>query len=354
MDYKELFSLIKANELSGAYVFHGEEEFTKNRALDDLRALIEPSSRSMNIQEYTSANADAIITACNTYPFLSDLRLVIAKSMPDADSARQILGFLPQMPQTTLLVFTVRGKYETKKPTRKKSIQAAKVQKTEKPRDTVDFFAEMEKSGRVCEFNRLPEADLVKWIVRECSSYNVGIGKNEAITIVNRVGHDLTSLRNELHKAIFYVGEGNVIGIAAINQCISPNVEYRVFDMLDYFLKGKPKDGFAALDALFENTAEVVGVSMYLAKQFRLMLRARVLIDRSVPRQRAVEQLGGNPYATGKAYDAAKRFGIAELTDAAQDFSNLMYLQISGYAKINDLISRAITKHLVVKGDNCG
>ena len=145
-----------------------------------------------------------------------------------------------------------------------------------------------------------------------------------------------------------------MIGIAAINQCISPNVEYRVFDMLDYFLKGKPKDGFAALDALFENTAEAVGVSMYLAKQFRLMLRARVLIDRSVPRQRAVEQLGGNPYATGKAYDAAKRFGIAELTDAAQDFSNLMYLQISGYAKINDLISRAITKHLVVKGDNCG
>ncbi|MDO4568133.1 MAG: DNA polymerase III subunit delta [Clostridia bacterium] len=345
MEYREFYELARENKLSGAYILHGDEEYTKGKAVEALLELIEPAFRSMNVQEYSAYSAEEVMAACSTYPFLAQRRLILVRGLPDASDAEALLGALDDIPQTTVLAFVVSGKFDEKKrPARKSASVKSRQTKGE------SFFAAMSELGRVCEFSRLSEGDIVKWVIKECKLLGRGISRQDALMLVRRVGDNLMNVRNELYKVAFYVPEGGVIDAGAIAECVTANIEYRVFDMLDYFVAGKAADGYRALDALLENGSDAMGVAMYLSRQFRLMLRAKLLIDEGCDRRRAVERLGGNAYATGKAYDAARTFSTAGLTAAAADFANLPYLQISGFGRIDELIVQTVSKHLI-KGE---
>ena len=104
MNYNDFLRAVSKKEVTGAYILHGQEEFTKNRAIEKLTELLNPNMRSVNLQSYEKTGAEELINACETMPFFDRLRLIIVQTVPDGDEARRILDFLDTMPESTLLM----------------------------------------------------------------------------------------------------------------------------------------------------------------------------------------------------------------------------------------------------------
>ena len=71
MNYNNFLRAVSKKEVTGAYILHGQEEFTKNRAIEKLIELLNPNMRAVNLQSYEKTGAEELINACETMPFLT-------------------------------------------------------------------------------------------------------------------------------------------------------------------------------------------------------------------------------------------------------------------------------------------
>ena len=92
MHYMEFFKSIQRKELTGIYLFYGEEEYVKEEALSQLAdALLDPQFRDLNYQtiDGSEVGVDEIINACETVPFMAERRLVVVKDSIYLTNKRQ-------------------------------------------------------------------------------------------------------------------------------------------------------------------------------------------------------------------------------------------------------------------------
>ena len=325
MKYKEFFKLINTGNLTGAYLLHGSEEFVKDSALKQIIARFEPSTRSMNVADIHEFDAEALIGLCETMPFFSDNRLVICRRLPDGDGAQRIIEYIGEMPPTTLLIFFIRGKYDAGG-----AKSRTKASSSKKPASSGQFVLDLDAMNRCVEFTGLSNQDLLKWINKTAAELNSSIEPSVAQRLINLAGTELSVINNELMKAVDYAGRKNHITAEAIEACVSPNIEYRVFDMADYFSSGHPADGFRALDRIIKDGEDPLGIARYLESRYKVMLQAKLMIDGGINRSDAIRRLGGSAYATGKAFDAAKRYPLTAIFKAVKAFSDVFYMNVTG------------------------
>ncbi len=337
MKYNDFFKLINTGTPTGAYLLHGSEEYVKDSALKQIIARFDPSTRSMNVADLYEFDADALIGLCDTMPFFSDRRLVICRRLPDGDGALRIIEYLGEMPPATLLIFFIRGKYDASS-----AKPRAKASSSKKAASSGQFILDLEAMDRCVEFTGLSNQDLLKWIKKTAAELNSSIEPHVAQRLINLAGTDLSVINNELMKALDYVGHGNPITAEAIEACVSPNIEYRVFDMADYFSSGHPAEGFKALDRIIKDGEDPLGIARYLESRYKVMLQARLMIDSGINRGDAIRRIGGSAYATGKAFDAAKRCSLTVIFKAAEAFSDVFYMNVTGIAGAREALEAAL------------
>lgn len=306
MDYMTFFKSIKAGSLKGAYVLHGEEEFVKESALKSLTASLDEAVRDLNLQAFEKAEADDVISACETLPFFGERRIVVCKFLPVESDAKKLCAYLPGLPPTTLLIFFVAGKADSKK----------------------SVFKAVSASGGAVEFPRLKESEAVRWVYQQGRRLNVTITEAAARHMVSLAGTDVATLNNELTKAADYVGRGNELTREAISACVTRSLEIRIYDMQDYLLSGKAQDGIRAYRRMLSDGESTFGIAGFMEKCFRSMLTARTYIDKGLNRQRVL-QLTGDKYPQKKAYEAALRYSRAEIIKNMRNFANIAYLKIA-------------------------
>ena len=119
MDRKEFSQLLKAGNVKGAYLFEGVEENIKAATLQALRKAILPEGlEELNETLMDAPQTDAIIAACETLPFMADKRLIIVREHPAltgrADADDRLIAYIPQVPESAVVVFLCRGKADAR------------------------------------------------------------------------------------------------------------------------------------------------------------------------------------------------------------------------------------------------
>ena len=129
LNYKDYFSKLRSGELPQALLFDGEEEYTKDSALAQLRAKVLPEGlEEMNETPLSgTASAAEIVDACEMLPFLSPKRLVVVRGSALVQKTQgaakdegldRLLQYLDHLPEHVVLLFFCRGKADrTKKVT---------------------------------------------------------------------------------------------------------------------------------------------------------------------------------------------------------------------------------------------
>ncbi len=323
MDRNAFFNLIKENQLSGAYLLHGVEEFVKDSAVSAVLETVDEATRALNVDTLQTAEAAALTLACDALPFFAERRVVVCRAMPKDSDAKAILAYLPRMPETTLLLFLLRGEADLK----------------------LAFPKALAKENRVVAFAQLSEAEAARWVSQRARRRGVTILPETTRFFVTLAGTDCARLAGELEKLACYVGDGNEITKDAIAKVTTRDLDFIVFSVLDYFLAEKPEDGFRALSAVIKDGEKPLDVARVLGDKAKLTLEARRRIDAKQQKDAVIKALPCSPGYAYRVYESARRLKSAQvprLAAATKALVSVAPMQFTGRMKAADALERAL------------
>lgn len=240
---------IKEKKLSGAYVFYGEEEYTKNHYYAELVKVC--GNKSLNVKSFygDEFSIQDFINACDTSAATmidmfsagepdkeeTSFRLVRFVSPEFSDLTKkdemQLLSRIEDPDKGVIIVFMLYAN-EEKKLTKGilKQITDASL--------TVNFKHEASGSSA-----------LGAWILRHFNREKIELDRSVAMYMSNYVGCDMMLLKNEIDNCINYLKykNRNVLTREDIDFICTKSVEAQVFDISTFTLKGDYASAMATL-----------------------------------------------------------------------------------------------------------
>ena len=313
MDRKEFTRLLKAGKVQGAYLFEGVEENIKAAALQSLRKAILPEGmEELNETVMDAPAADAVIAACETLPFLADKRLVIVREHPAltgrAEAEERLISYIPQVPDSAVLVFLCRGKADARK----------------------KLYTAIKKAGGVVSFAPLSDAELNSWIVKTFGGMGKTVSPQTASLLAFTVGSDTALLHQEIGKLSALAGERDTVTEEDVQAVATRSVECTVFEMVDAVVAGQQGKAFGLLRDMLTTGSDRLGILAMLLRQFRLMQHIKIMQYEKLPAGEIKQRLGVPPFAAERCMRQAAGYTGGQVKKAVQICLNTEYLVKSG------------------------
>jgi len=258
--YPELIAGLKKGALLPLYLFYGEEEFLIQEALDlIIKKAVDPGARDFNFTTVycRETSAGELVNLCQTLPFMSERRLVVAKDF-DAFKAADLEELVPYLkdpsPSTCLVLVSNQGKYD------KKAVTSA-----------------VEAHGAVTRFFSLLEREIASWIEGRARDRGLTIQRDAAQYLWQTVGNDLQKIGNELDKVEIYIKEKKAITFADVKTVVGDFREYTSFDLAAALGAKNREKAFLILARLIQEGEAPVGLLGSIAWNFRRLLQAKSL-----------------------------------------------------------------------------
>lgn len=328
MDYNQFFKSIKEQNLQSVYLFHGEEEYIKETAFAALKEAVLPQFEELNLSYYDNATADEITAACDVAPFMADKRLVICRFLPKDKDAKKLVDYMEKISPYTILIFYIHGKAD--------------------PKTTI--FKKIKAINGEVAFDFLTEEAGAKWVMQHVLENGCTINAQDAAFMVQLVGHDMLSIKNEMNKLCDYVGQGGVITKNIISNVAIKNLEYQLYNAYSFFTKGKMQDGFRSLENIMngkDRDSEAMGIAGYFLSCVKAALVAYDLLARKASQQEMESVTGKRSYALRDLCAIARKFTREQLLEAIVDFSGVSRIKItqgmSSYNALNDAIIKTFS-----------
>jgi len=313
MDRKEFSQLIKAGKVAGAYLFEGVEENIKAATLQSLRKAILPEGfEELNESLMDAPATDAIIAACETLPFMADKRLVIVREHPAlmgrADADERLIAYIPNVPESAVLVFLCRGKGDARK----------------------NLYTAIKMANGVVSFAPLTDAELNAWIVKTFAGLGKTVSPQTASVLSFTVGSDTALLRREIEKLAALAGDRDTVTEEDVYAVATRSVECTVFEMVDAVVAGQQGKAFGLLRDMLTTGSDRLGILAMLLRQFRLMQHIKIMQFEKLSPGDIKQRLGIAPFAAERCMRQASGYTGGQVKKAVQICLNTEYMVKSG------------------------
>ena len=260
LKYAELISSLKQGKTLPLYLFFGEEEFLIQEALDlIIKKVVDPGARDFNFNALYCRDTPVseIVNLCQTLPFMSEKRLVLARDF-DVLKAADLEELVPYLndpsPSTCLVMVSNQGKYE------KKSVTAA-----------------VEAHGAVTRFYPLLDREIVAWIEGWARARGLSLQRDAAQYLWQTIGNDLQKIGNELEKVEISIKEKKSITFEDVKTVVGDFREYTSFDLAAALGSKNREKAFLILSRLIQEGEQPVGLLGSIAWNFRRLLQAKAM-----------------------------------------------------------------------------
>ncbi len=313
MDRKEFSQLLKAGNVQGVYLFEGVEENIKAATLQSLRKAILPEGmEELNESVMDAPATDAIIAACETLPFLAEKRLVIVKEHPAlagrADADERLISYIPNVPDSAILVFLCRGKADARK----------------------KLYGAIKKANGIVSFAPLTDAELNSWIVKTFAGLGKSVSPQTASVLSFTVGSDTALLRREIEKLAALAGDRDTVTEEDVRAVATRSVECTVFEMVDAVVAGQQGKAFGLLRDMLTTGSDRLGILAMLLRQFRLMQHIKIMQFEKLSPGDIKQRLGVAPFAAERCMRQASGYTGGQVKKAVQICLNAEYQVKSG------------------------
>lgn len=313
MDRKDFTQLIKTGKVQGAYLFEGVEENIKAATLTALRKAILPEGfEELNESLMDSPATDAIIAACETLPFMADKRLVVVREHPAltgrADADDKLIAYIPQVPESTVLVFIAQGKADARK----------------------KLYSAIKKANGIVSFSALTDAELNTWVVKNFSGLGKTCSAQVAALLTFTVGSDTALLRTEIEKLAALTGERDAITEVDVQAVATRSVECTVFELVDAVVAGQQGKAFGLLRDMLTSGSDRLGILAMLLRQFRLMQHIKIMQFEKLSTQDIKQRLGIAPFAAERCMRQASGYSGGQVKRAVRICLDAEYRVKSG------------------------
>jgi len=298
------------------YLVHGEDEFRRAEWLAEIKQTValDEGLAALNTATLDGKHLtlEELEAACGALPFLADKRLVIVEGLAARAEPRQgqalgegskkaarngaekkMADYLASVPPSTDVVL-----YESAK------VSAANV-----------FLAAVTNAGgRIVELQppKPDSQELRNWAAQRARQRRAQFAPDALDQLVAFVGNNMRLLDQEIAKLATYA-DGRAITGEDVRRQVPSAREANVFEMVDALGR---RDTRTALGRLHELLAEGEAAQHLLfmaARQVRLLIQARDLLDAGLPYVSLASELGVHPFVAQKVGDQARNFSMRTL-----------------------------------------
>ena len=246
------------------YLLIGNEIYGQNQRKKQLIEQFVSIDDQMNLTYYNEdANNDIrqLIIQCQTYPFLSDYRVIVYENpsfifdskLLDAKQQQALVDYLSNPVETTVLIIVIN-----------KTVNSNSL-----------IYKKISKYFKIEKFDKLSQNDFEKLVRDDLKNNSVNISKDALDLLLSRLDNDVEKYKNELNKLLTY---GTKLDYQDIDYLINQPIENDIFKLTNAI---NQNDLAASLkvyrDLLTNNKNDVLSIIGLLASQYRSMAQVKLL-----------------------------------------------------------------------------
>lgn len=295
MNYLEFSERLSGLKPSSIYLFTGEERFFIDegvRAVRDRFLDAGLKDFNYNICYASDIGASKVVEIAETLPVMAQYRVVVIKGIDEwkAKEKEALLSYINRPSQTTCLVLT-----------------ATKLDRREK------FAAAVEKNGTVILCQPIYKQNLIKWIKEIVKRKGKGIETDALYMLTDSAGNDMYTLYNDIEKLVLYCGDRKNVSLKDVEMVSSNMRSVSVFEVVDAMADRRFKDAVFALKRAIDEGEPPVRVFYFIVREFRMILKASILIDAGESSERAATLAGVPAFKVKEFSQRIQKFSTKDL-----------------------------------------
>ncbi len=306
---------LRIGEETLLYILQGQDDFSLRQALEGIKKgigdydLLPANITMLEGQQLSLAQLRSI---CQTVPFLTEKRLVVVegllarfepkgKSTPrkktkqvtnQENEYKSWAAGISQLPESTILVL-IDGKVASNNP----------------------LLTELSGKAEVKRFPLLREASLRQWIQKQVREEGGSISPQAVNLLAKLIGSNLWIMANEIKKLVLLTS-GRRIEEEDVRTLVSYAQETNVFAMVDAILEFKSGIAEKLLQQLLREGAAPAYLLFMLARQVRMIVRAKELRSQGKPEVEIQNRLGlSSEFALRRTLEQAGRHPLSRVIE---------------------------------------
>ncbi len=306
MKFTELKMEIEGGKVSPVYILVGEDAFFRERTINLLldKLVNEPS---INFTKFESKDLDIdeALSALSIYPFMSEKRVVLVEEFyPTKEQASKLKGFLDSPPDYSVLVIANEKENASLK--------------------SLPFI-------NIIDCGKADSTTIVKWIKGTALESGVEIEFESAKLLADYCLFDMTRVKTETEKLLAYVGYDGKISNEIIENMISKDTDYKIYEMTDCIGKKDFAGALEIITDLLKKEDNALGIISGVYRHFRRLLHVAIS---GQDNGMLAKNFGVKEYAVEKMRIQAKKFKIKNLKKAVDMLIDADYKIKSGEKNI--------------------
>ncbi len=283
---------IKSANVRNYYLLHGDEDFTRDLAADELISFLTPEQApDFNVDRFYAddLNIEAITQAYYSYPMMTDRRVIVLRRCEKLSSGQcKELELLIDDPAPSSVVVAVGAKIDMRR----------------------RFFARLSKVGLAVGF-RVPYENQVRpWLLEFAKAQGIELDPEAADLLVFLNGANLRELASELYKIAVTDKE---IKRKHVEKFVSRWRETSIFELADQIGNRNLVRANRLLRRFLQDGSEALFALAMIQRHFQLMLKAKELSAREGSQAQLASDLGISPYFAGKYVEQVRDFTREQL-----------------------------------------
>ena len=342
MTVAELKNKIKANDIGGAYIFAGEEDYLKKYYLSEFVNICCPDDAFSLFNRVVFDGSDIdlseIAEAIKAPPMMSDVKLIEWK-YPDIDKMKEsdkktlisLAQSLADHPYISLVLFSDIDGFDPG--TSKRPSKNAKA---------------LSGAFEIVNFEKSTDAQLIGWLKRHFEAENIKADVDTLSALIFRSGHSMSILAEEVKKLSAYAKANTLPAITKkeVDFVASSTLECDAFALSGAITDKNREKAFTALMDMSMRRIDAGAVLATLTRSFGELVTVALLLEEGNDAKDIESILGWNQYKIKICINAAKKWGVAKLSSAMARLRELDAESksggISGYKAIEIFICKYI------------
>ncbi len=305
-----------AEEKPIVYILRGDDSTKTGALINQFKAELgdaEMAGLNTNSLDGAQASLEDIRSAALSMPFLTERRLVILQNAlaryegKKNEERKKFLELLDSLPQTTALVLVVEDKLVTKR-------DGSYWEKLSARHWLIKWAKGAGGRAWIKDCALPTSREMTGWVQRKVKELGGEFRADAAARLAEYVGTNTQRAVQEITKLLTYVNYAKPVTADDVALLTAQDQEGNIFDLVDAIGERNGCKALEALQILLE-TNDAMDLFGMIARQFRLLLEAREIIDEGGDAGQVRNDLNLHPYVARKISTQASRFTMPKLEE---------------------------------------
>ena len=297
MTYTDFLLSAKANRFSPIYLFHGEEDFLIDEALQlIIGKVLDEGTKGFNLDVVYGSNVEVkdVVAHASSFPMMRGKRVVVVKEfekLATTDVAKDVIGAYINNPlESTILALVALDPDFRKRP-----------------------FTDLKKKAELVECKPLYDNQVPAWIADRVKSQGRQTNAEACRLIQAYVGNSLRSLQNELDKLYVFIGDRKTFTAEDVAAVVGATKGYTVFELQNAIGRRDAKEAIRILERMLENGQSPTMIIVMLSRFFTQLWKLTDVRARRMPEQDISREIGVPPYFVKQYLEFRTNFDVVQI-----------------------------------------